>query len=342
MKTILLTAAGMVVAVSGFGAELDYYRDVYPFLKANCISCHNKTMSKADLDMETPETMKKGGESGPAIVPGKSAESLIVQAALHQNDMEMPPANNKSGAVNLTQGEIGILKLWIDQGAKSSVQQERTVAWQPLAAGVHPIYSVAMTKDGRYVACGRSNQIFVYDLATRQLVGQVTDPVEKPGTAHRAMVQSLAFSPDGTRLASSSFREVKVWKMEQAKTTPATSQAAGVAPVDAALLNKITDAGKVAVLSSSMSADGKQVVTGCADGSVRVWDAAAVKQIVELRGSVAANQKIATLDFTIAAQNLEQSFQKSEITRIEAQEKALDELLKKANEAIVAMKKALP
>jgi WD40 repeat protein len=179
---------------------------VYPFLKTNCISCHNKTTTKADLNMESPELMIKGGESGPSVVPGKSAESLVVQASLHQHDMEMPPPKNKSGAQNLTQAEVSILKLWIDQGAKSSVQQERVVAWKPLAAGVHPIYSVAMTKDGRYAACGRSNQIFVYDLATRQLVAQVSDPAEKAGAAHRALVQSLAFSPDGSRLASGSFR----------------------------------------------------------------------------------------------------------------------------------------
>ncbi len=152
-------------------AELDFYRDIYPVLKANCISCHNKTTTKGDLNMESPELMKKGGESGPGIVAGKSAESLIVQAAAHlERDMIMPPPNNKSGAVDLTASEINLLKAWIDQGAKSSVQQARQVAWQPLPPGVNPIYTVAMTKDGRFAACGRANQIFIYDLATRQLV----------------------------------------------------------------------------------------------------------------------------------------------------------------------------
>lgn len=342
MRTFLPAVALMSAATAVSGGDLDFYRDVYPFLKANCISCHNKTTTKADLDMETPEMMKKGGESGPAIVPGKSGESLIVQASLHQHDMEMPPPNNKSGAVNLTQAEVGILRLWIDQGAKSSVQQERVVAWQPLAAGVHPIYSVAMTRDGRYAACGRSNQIFVYDLATRQLVAQISDPAEKPGAAHRALVQSLAFSADGTRLASGSFREVKIWRLEQTKAAPGGPVSSAPAPVSEAMLKKIADAGKVVVLGSSASADGKLVATGCADGSVRLWDAAALKQVIELRGSVAANQKIAALDWSMAAQSLEQSFQKSVISRIEAQEKAIDELLKKANEAMVAMKKALP
>lgn len=176
-------------------AELDFYRDIYPFLKVNCISCHNKTTTKADLNMETPELMLKGGETGPGIVTGKGAESLVVLASMHQHDMEMPPGNNKSGAVDLTPAQVALLRQWIDQGAKASVQEERAVAWQALSASVHPIYSVAMTKDGRYAVCGRSNQLHIYDLATRQFVAQILDPKEPTKSAHRALVQSLAFSP---------------------------------------------------------------------------------------------------------------------------------------------------
>lgn len=322
-----------------WAADLDFYQDVYPFLKNNCISCHNKTTTKADLNMETPELMIKGGESGPAIVPGKSEDSLIVAASRHTQDMEMPPPNNKSGAVNLTPEEIDTLRQWIDQGAKSSVQQERAVAWQPLTPSVDPIYSVAMTKDGRYAACGRSNHIYLYDLATRQFVAQISDPAEKSGAAHRALVQSLTFSPDGTRLASGSFREVKIWRLEHKKVE---AKPLATAPADTALVKKIADISKVTVLSSAASTDGKQIITGGADGSVRVWDVASTKQVIELRGTVASQQKMAALDWTIAAQTLEQAFQKAEVTRMEAQNKALDVLLGKANEAIVAMKKVLP
>ncbi|HRH98027.1 MAG TPA: hypothetical protein PLB55_18945 [Prosthecobacter sp.] len=331
----------LCTSTAALAADLDYYKDVYPFLKTNCISCHNKTTTKADLNMETPALMIKGGENGTALIPGKSAESLVVQASLHQHDMEMPPGNNKSGAVNLTPAEIAILKQWIDQGAKASAQQERAVVLQAFAASIDPIYSVAMTKDGRYVACGRSNQIFVYDLATRQFVAQISDPAEKNGAAHRALVQSLSFSPDGTKLASGSFREVKIWKLEAGKPVASAAKAVS-APASADLIKKITTAGKVVVLSSAMSADGKQVVTGCEDGSVRVWDAATAKPVIELRGSVAATKKTAELDWTIAAQTLETAFQKSEIARIEAQDKALDVLLGKAKEAIVTMSKVLP
>ena len=339
MKTTPFFAA--LLTSSAFAADLDFYKDVYPFLKTNCISCHNKTTTKADLNMETPELMIKGGEAGTALVPGRSAESLVVAASLHTQDLEMPPPNNKSGAVSLTPAEIAILKQWIDQGAKASVQQERAVVLKAFSASVDPIYSVAMTKDGRYAACGRSNQIYLYDLATRQFVAQISDPAEKNGAAHRALVQSLSFSPDGTKLVSGSFREVKIWKLEMGKIDASAAKLVST-PARADLIQKITTAGKVAVLSSAVSADGKQVVTGCADGSVRVWDTTTAKQVIELRGSVAATKKTTELDWIIAAQTLETAFQKSEIARIDAQDKALDVLLGKAKEAIVTMGKVLP
>jgi WD40 repeat protein len=340
MKSIAFFATLLTAVPFAGAADLDFYRDVYPFLKSNCISCHNKTTTKAGLNMESPELLLKGGDDGPAVVPGKSAESLVVQASKHLNDMEMPPPNNKSGAQNLNAMEIAALKLWIDQGAKSSVKQEHIVVWQPLAPGVDPIYSVAMTKDGRFAVCGRGTQIFVYDLATRQCVGQITDPAEKPGTAHRALVQSLAFSPDGTRLASGSYREVKIWRRVDAPAAATPQSPAKPASED--LLKKLAAAGKLTITSSALSADGKQVVAGCTDGSVRVWDAASFQQIAELRGNVTTAKKAAALDWIIAAQTLEQAFQKSETTRIEAQNKAFDELLKKANDTIAMMKKVLP
>jgi len=180
-----------------------------------------------------------------------------------------------------------------------------------------------------------------HDLATRQLVGRISDPAEEDAAAHRALVQSLAFSPDGTRLASGSFREVKIWRLQPAKQVPPASGLAAVAATPE-LLTKIATAGKVKISSSALSSDGKRVVMGCDDGSVRVSDVAALKPIIELRGSATAAKAMADLEWTIAAQTLEQAFQKSEVTRIEAQDKALDVPLGKAKEAIVAMQKVLP
>jgi len=96
--------------------------------------------------------MLKGGELGPAIVPGKASESLLFQSAIHDSDSEMPPKGNKVGAVNLSPEELALLKLWIDQGAKAGEKKAQQIAWQPLPPGLNPIYAVAMSPGGELVA----------------------------------------------------------------------------------------------------------------------------------------------------------------------------------------------
>lgn len=333
----------LATAAQAAGEPLEFYKDVQPFLKANCISCHNKTTTKAGLNMETPDAMKAGGDSGPALLPGKGAESLVVQASRHQNDMEMPPANNKSGAVNLTPGEIELLKLWIDQGAPMAQQEVRQVQWQPLAAGVHPIYAVAVTQDGRYAACGRSNRIFIYDLATRQLVSELHDAAAPEKAAHRGMVQTLAFSPDGTRLASGSFREAKLWQLAPSTAgAPSSAPASAPAPVDPGWLKKSEETIKSKITCSTAAPQGALIATASADGVVRLWETGAAKPTLELRGTYADLRQTATLEWALGLQTLEQAFQNAEVARIEAQNKALEELLKKANETIAAMQKLVP
>ncbi len=229
-----------LISTSAMGAELDFYRDVYPLLKANCISCHNKTTTKGGAEHGVAGADEKGRRHRARTHPRQRArKASSCRAAAHlDEDLLMPPKNNKSGAVDLTTSEVELLKTWIDQGAKQSVQQARQVAWQPLPPGVNPIYTVAMTKDGRFAACGRANQIFLYDLATRQFITRLAD---SSGVAHRSLVQSLAFSPDGTRLASGSFREVKIWRLENGKPAPATTDAAPSRQADEALLKKVAD-----------------------------------------------------------------------------------------------------
>ena len=51
------------------GEPVHFDRDVLPFLSDNCLSCHCKTTTKGGLNLETPELMLKGGDTGPAIVP---------------------------------------------------------------------------------------------------------------------------------------------------------------------------------------------------------------------------------------------------------------------------------
>ena len=110
----------------------------------------------------------KGGESGRAVVPGHSDDSLLLKVASHQVKPRMPPKDNKVAASDLTSDELGLIKLWIDQGATGTVNTTRPIEWEPLPEGLNPIHAVALTPDGQFAACGRANQIFVYHLPDRK------------------------------------------------------------------------------------------------------------------------------------------------------------------------------
>jgi WD40 repeat protein len=186
---------------------VDFLADIAPFLADNCVSCHSKSTHKGGLNLETAADILKGGDSGPAAIPAKGAESPLLEAARHADaDAAMPPRDNKVKAKNLTPAQLGLLKRWIDQGAKPGRAVVRELKWQPLPPHLRSIFAVAVSPDGRFAACSRSNRLFVYDT----LLGREVFRTE----AHPDQVQSLVFSPDGGTLVSGGFRELKLWKRE--------------------------------------------------------------------------------------------------------------------------------
>ena len=95
------------------GAKVDFERDVRPVLVAHCYACHGPNKQKSGLRLDRKSDALKGGDSGQVVVPGKGAESLIVQLTSGQDaDRVMPPKGPR-----LTSEQIGTLRTWIDQGA---------------------------------------------------------------------------------------------------------------------------------------------------------------------------------------------------------------------------------
>ena len=83
---------------------------VRPVLVTKCIQCHGDEKQEGGLRLTRREELLKGGESGPALMPGKPAESLIVEA-IHYAGLEMPPEEPLSAK------EIASIEDWIKDGA---------------------------------------------------------------------------------------------------------------------------------------------------------------------------------------------------------------------------------
>lgn len=299
---------------------VDFQSEVLPILRSSCLACHNRTKAKASLVLETPADIRKGGDSGPAAVPHKAEQSLLLKAARHDPsvDSPMPPPENKVNAPDLTSAQLGLIRLWIDQGAAGEVRGDEPIAWKSIARSVRPIYAVAISPNGKEVACGRANEIFIYRLPKGRPIARLSDPALK--TAHRDMVESLAFSPDGTLLASGSYREVKLWrgpdewKLDQTAggddaSSPFSDRvtaldfspdglllATGGGPPsrDGEILlldvpsmsvsRRLESVHSDAVFSLRFSPDGKRLASGSADKFVRITDVETGKVIHSLEG----------------------------------------------------------
>ena len=147
----IFVACGTVAAVAGVSvgraaeptkAQLDFFESkVRPVLANNCYKCHSTKAEKVKggLLLDSRESVLKGGDTGPAIVPGAPEKSLLIKAIGYGDpDLQMPPKGDK-----LTDQQIADLTAWIKMGAPdprvaSAAQKDwkdpnaKHWAWQPV------------------------------------------------------------------------------------------------------------------------------------------------------------------------------------------------------------------
>lgn len=92
-------------------SAVDFERQVAPLLSQRCLSCHNASEAKGELNLTTRKSALTGGQSGAAFVPGDPAESYLLQRV---RDGKMPP---KKKGKPLSSAEIETLTDWIKTGA---------------------------------------------------------------------------------------------------------------------------------------------------------------------------------------------------------------------------------
>ena len=97
-------------------AGVTYAADIKPIFEKSCFKCHGAEKQKGKLRLDSLEAALKGGEDGKILEAGKSADSLVVQAVARLDDDSAMPPDGKGDP--LTKDQIGLIRAWIDQGAK--------------------------------------------------------------------------------------------------------------------------------------------------------------------------------------------------------------------------------
>jgi cytochrome c553 len=133
MKRLIL---GLAIAglIAGRAAAQDteagiafFEAKIRPVLAEHCYACHGEKKDRGKLRLNSKEALLKGGESGPAIVPGKADASLLIKALRHQGEIKMPEGGKLPEAV------VKDFEKWVAMG----VPDPRTGGAAPVAAGIN-------------------------------------------------------------------------------------------------------------------------------------------------------------------------------------------------------------
>lgn len=308
---LLALLAGPILAGAAGAAKPASSAQAMQVLKANCVSCHNEEKKKGGLLLTSREAALKGGDEGPAFVPGKPEESSLIKVLKPDADPHMPPKKQLSGE------QMVILRTWVqdsavwdDQAFAAPVVPEIPVQLGNLPADYQPVLAVALSKDGKRLATGRGNRITIYDVAAtnRPVIGQLTGP--------RDAIQSLAWSPDGQWLAAGEYRRIWLWdaksftpgagltnslvgRITALEFTPDSTTLAA-ADGQVALTGMIQlwnvkesklvtswNAHKDTIFGLRISHNGKFLATGSADKLAKVWDLSTQKEVAKFEGHTA-------------------------------------------------------
>ncbi len=128
----LASLIGIVATRGASAADVDFSRDVRPILEAKCFACHGPAKQQADLRLDQRTPALKGGESGPAIVPGHAADSPLYRRVAGLGPEKPMPAKGE----RLTPPQVELVRAWIDQGAAWPADEPHAAARPPGSGGL--------------------------------------------------------------------------------------------------------------------------------------------------------------------------------------------------------------
>jgi hypothetical protein len=187
-----------------------FERDVKPIFAAKCLKCHGGDSTKSGFDVRTAAAIRGGGDTGPSVVNGNAAKSLLFEMV---RDGTMPPGK----AAKLTPAELDIVKRWIDAGTPSDEEAKGADAKLPThwaflppkrpavpAGSKHPIdaFLLASLKAKGLTFSPEADRLTLLRRVTIDLTGLPPTPAEqdafladKSADAYEKVVDRLLASP---------------------------------------------------------------------------------------------------------------------------------------------------
>lgn len=188
-RAILITAIVAGTLQAQTPADIEFFEaKVRPLLVEHCQKCHGETKQRGGLRLDFKAAWQMGGDSGPAIIPGKADKSLLIRMV--KPGRETPPQMPKD--TRLSDEQVAVLAKWIDNGAhdprtgtsKSEVKEidwkkaETFWAFQPLKVEVPPgtqtpidRFVAAKLKEKGLTPVSRADRLALVRRATFTLTG---------------------------------------------------------------------------------------------------------------------------------------------------------------------------
>ncbi|MCY2974024.1 MAG: hypothetical protein NTW52_05065 [Planctomycetota bacterium] len=272
--------------------EVNYSKDVEPFLRRNCLACHHSKKPDGGLSLESTVDFTKGGDSGPLVIAGKASDSLIVQRVLGVTDSIMPPESNSVAASHLSSDQVDLLSRWINAGARfddATIPKDPSLTGvaseKELDASVKSSYGIGVIADKDLVVYSRGNDLFADSISKESSPQLILE------NAHVGLIDTMIVSPDGSWLATSSHDEVIIWEIEFITANPQENQTPKLVHREKLSSVSFEQEGvrwiEDRVSSLAVSSDGKHLAIGSGQPS-RTGTVA----VVDLHGSKASLLKL--------------------------------------------------
>ncbi|MFT5856836.1 MAG: hypothetical protein ACI8XO_004092, partial [Verrucomicrobiales bacterium] len=193
-------------------STVSFANNVWPILRANCISCHRPGKLKGKLDLTSFAALSKGGKHGTIVNPGAPDDSELILAV--SGDQPEMPAEGEF----LIAEEVETLTRWVAQGARDDTPESglgtRRPATQPVYQSRPAVPAMAFSPNGEVLAVAAHHEIIIHRGDGSEIIARW------PGDSRR--IEALQFSRDGKLLvacggAPSEFGEIQIWNVASGK-----------------------------------------------------------------------------------------------------------------------------